>query len=164
MAGIGLLTVLILGVAPAAWLGSARQSALAGWIEDLEAGTRMADRLGVELREARRVVVKGPGGARSGAGALLLMRPGGELVLLELERPRADLPGWLIRTRFDARGAPLVRERLVALDGLAFRYEQRPGLGVVGVAFDLTLPRRQAGAAPAVLSSYALVGAGEASR
>lgn len=161
MAGIGLVVVLAVGVAPAILIGSARQVALAAWIEDLEAGARQADRLGVELREARRVVVSGPGGLRSGAEALLLERADGELVLLKLERRRPDLPGWLTRARFDPQGALLGRERLVALDGLGFRYEQRAAVGVVGVAFDLTLPRRQAGAAPALLSSFALVGAGE---
>lgn len=174
LCALALLSVLVGSVAPAAMIAARRQAALATWIEDLEAGARLCDRLGRELREARRVLQAAPGGgvARTGASSLLLERPDGTLVGLALERRRPDLPAWLVRTRLDAGGRLLGREPLGQLEALALRYDVRraPSSGggatssVVGVAWDLTLPRRHEGAKAALLSSYALVAGGEGLR
>lgn len=174
LCALSLLSVLVGSVAPAAMIAARRQAALATWIEDLEGGARLCDRLGRELREARRVLQAAPGGgaARTGASSLLLERPDGTLVGLALERRRPELPAWLVRTHLDAQGRLLGREPLGQLEALALRYDVRrvpaPGGGatssVVGAAWDLTLPRRSEGAEAALLSSYALVSGGEGLR
>ncbi|MBX3471452.1 MAG: hypothetical protein KF878_31755 [Planctomycetes bacterium] len=138
------------------------QAELAGHADDLRVAVDACDLLAREVRVARALAARTPGGAvRLGARALVARGPDGRVTALTLEGdgPRRRL----VRTVFGPSGRRLGREDLGAVGDLTLRFDAAQADAVTAVMIEVRLPARGGAGAPPVLATRALVG-GEVAR